>query len=88
MGTTRIVIVGGGIVGCAIARELSRYQDLDITVLEREAEIGMGVSKANTAIIHAGFDDDPDKAPVKAALCVRGNELWHTLVKVLEIPCV
>ncbi|MDP6627720.1 MAG: NAD(P)/FAD-dependent oxidoreductase [Methanopyri archaeon] len=88
MGTTRIVIAGGGIVGCAIARELSRYQDLDITVLERKAEIGMGVSKANTAIIHAGFDDDPDKAPVKAALCARGNELWHTLVVELEIPCV
>ncbi len=71
-----VVILGGGIVGAAIARELSRYQ-LDIILLEKAPDLAMGTSKANSGIIHAGFDAHPDT--LKAKLNVRGNELYHQL---------
>ena len=48
-----VVIIGAGVSGCAIARELSRYK-LDICVLEKEEDVCCGTSKANSAIIHAG----------------------------------
>ena len=47
------IIIGAGVTGCAIARELSRYQ-LNILVLEKEEDVCCGTSKANSAIIHAG----------------------------------
>ena len=50
-----IVIIGAGVSGCAIARELSRYK-ADILVVEREEDVCCGTSKANSAIVHAGFD--------------------------------
>lgn len=84
----RVVIIGGGITGACIARELSKFDNLDITLIEKEADVGMGVSKSNTAIIHAGYDDEKDKYPIRAELCSRGNYLWQTLVKELEIPCI
>ncbi len=71
-----VVIIGGGIVGTAIARELSKYQ-LDIVLLEKEPDIAMGTTKANSAILHAGFDAPPGS--LKAKLNVRGNALYHQL---------
>ena len=50
-----VIIIGAGVSGCAIARELSRYQ-LNICVLERESDICEGTSKANSGIVHGGFD--------------------------------
>ena len=52
------IIIGAGVTGCAIARELSRYQ-LNILVLEKEEDVCCGTSKANSAIIHAGHDAKP-----------------------------
>ncbi|OIJ99997.1 FAD/NAD(P)-binding oxidoreductase [Streptomyces sp. MUSC 14] len=54
-----VAIVGAGVVGCAIARELARHPDLRIALLEAQDDIGQGTSKANTAILHTGFDAAP-----------------------------
>ncbi len=80
-----IVIIGAGISGMSIARELSRYE-LSILVLDSNADVGWGVSKANTALIHGGYDDDPERYPNRARLCVRGNSIWKKLVEELDIP--
>ncbi len=53
-----VAIIGAGVTGSAIARELSRYQ-LNVCVIEREEDVCCGTSKANSAIIHAGFDAVP-----------------------------
>ncbi len=83
----RVAIVGAGIVGASIARELSRYE-LEVHLVEKEADVGWGVSKANTGLIHAGYDDDPDRFPRRARLCVEGNRIWHQWVEELDIPHV
>ena len=66
-----IIIIGGGVSGAAIARELSRYQ-AEICLVEKEEDVCSGTSKANSAIIHAGYDAVP--GTLKAKLNVRGNE--------------
>lgn len=71
-----VVIVGAGIVGAAIAHELSRYE-LAVTVLEREAEPGFGTSKANSGIIHGGHHTDLET--LKGRLEWSGNQLWDPL---------
>ena len=53
-----VIIIGAGVTGTAIARELSRYQ-CKVCVLEREEDVCCGTSKANSAIIHAGYDAEP-----------------------------
>jgi len=78
-----IIIIGAGVSGCAIARELSRYQ-LKICVLEREADVCEGASKANSGIVHAGYD--AVEGSLKARLNVRGNHLMESLCKDLDIP--
>ncbi len=72
--TYDVVIVGAGVTGAAIARELSRYR-LKVLVLEREAEPAFGVSKSNSGIIHAGTQNPP--ASLKGWLCVEGNRLMR-----------
>ena len=52
------VVIGGGVVGCAVARELARY-NLSACLLEKEEDVCSGTSKANSAIVHAGFDAVP-----------------------------
>lgn len=76
-----IIIIGGGIIGCAIARELSRYQ-LSIAVLEKCADVCEGTSKANSGIVHGGFDAEP--GTLKARMNVRGNELIRQLAPQLQ----
>ena len=83
MGRFDVLIIGGGVVGSAIARELSRYQ-VRACVIEREEDVCNGTSKANSAIIHAGFDAVP--GTLKAKLNVRGNAMMDTLAKELDIP--
>ncbi len=78
-----VAIIGAGVIGSAIARELSRYQ-ANICVIEREEDVCNGTSKANSAIIHAGFDAKPGS--LKAKLNVRGNEMMDILSKELDIP--
>ena len=77
------IIIGAGVTGSAIARELAKYQ-ASICVIEREEDVCCGTSKANSAIIHAGFDAEPGSR--KAALNVRGNSMMDTLAKELSIP--
>ena len=78
-----VIIIGAGVTGTAIARELSRYQ-CRVCVLEREEDVCCGTSKANSAIIHAGYDAEPGSW--KARLNVRGNEMIESLSKELDFP--
>ena len=78
-----VAIIGAGVIGSAIARELSKYQ-AKICVIEREEDVCNGTSKANSAIIHAGFDATP--GTLKAKLNVRGNAMMDVLAKELDIP--
>lgn len=78
-----VIIIGGGVVGCAIARELSK-QDRRIALFERASDICEGTSKANSGIIHAGYDAVP--GTLKARLNVMGNQMMETLAKDLDIP--
>ena len=79
-----VIIIGGGIVGTATARALSRYQ-LKILLIEREADIAVGATKANSGILHAGYDCHP--GTLKATLNVEGVAMYKMLVKELDIPC-
>ena len=56
--TSDILIIGAGVIGCAVARVLSRYR-ADVLVLEAGSDAASGVSRANSGIIHAGFDAAP-----------------------------
>ena len=53
-----VAVIGAGIVGSAIARELAGYE-LSVTLIEARADVGDGTSKANTAILHTGYDAKP-----------------------------
>ncbi len=77
-----VVIVGGGIVGAAVARELSRY-DADVVLLEKEPDVAMGTSKANSGILHAGFD--AKTGTLKALTNVQGNQLYRQIYEELGI---
>jgi glycerol-3-phosphate dehydrogenase len=74
--TYDVIVIGGGIVGAMVARFLSRYQ-LDILLIEKESDICMGSTSANSALIHAGYDPIPNT--LKAKLNVAGNAMWETL---------
>lgn len=76
-------VIGAGVIGCAAARELSRYE-LDVVVLERESDVCEGTSKANSAIIHAGFDAVP--GTLKARFNVEGNKMMDEVSRELDIP--
>lgn len=69
-----IAIIGGGITGGMLARELARY-DLRLCILERENDVAKGATRANSAIVHAGFD--AAEGSLKARLNVRGSELME-----------
>ena len=56
-----VVIIGAGVTGCAIAREVSKY-NLSCCVLEKEEDVCSGTSKANSAIVHAGYDATPGRS--------------------------
>ena len=81
--TYDILILGGGAVGCAIARELARYQ-LNIAVLEKEADVAAGTSGRNSAVVHAGFNNRPGS--LMAKLCVAGNRGFEALCRELDVP--
>lgn len=78
-----IIIIGGGVVGCMTARTLSRY-DLKLLLIEKEADIGMGASSANSAIIHAGHDPVP--GTLKAEMNLKANPMWDQIAADLGIP--
>lgn len=80
-----IVIIGAGVSGCACARELSRF-DAKILVVDKEEDVCCGTSKANSAIVHAGFD--AAEGSLMARLNVLGNLAMPKLAKELDIPYV
>jgi glycerol-3-phosphate dehydrogenase len=78
-----VLVIGGGVVGCAIVRELTRF-DVSVVLIERQPDICEATSKANSAIIHTGFD-----APVgtlEAQLLAEARELWPQVIDDLHIP--
>ncbi|HEX7492208.1 MAG TPA: NAD(P)/FAD-dependent oxidoreductase [Candidatus Limnocylindrales bacterium] len=78
-----VAVIGAGVVGTAIARELARYR-LDLVLIESASDVGAGTSKANTAILHTGFDAKPGS--LESKLVRRGSELLHQLGPDLGIP--
>ena len=78
-----VLIVGGGAVGCAIARELARYR-LSIALVEKEADVAAGTSGRNSAVVHAGFNNRPGS--LMAKLCVAGNQGFPALCQELDVP--
>ncbi len=78
-----IIIIGAGVTGCAIARSLSRY-DCSVLVLEKDEDVCCGTSKANSGIVHAGYDAKP--GTLKARMNVLGNDLMTSLCEELDIP--
>jgi len=79
----RIAIIGAGIVGSLIARELMRY-NADVLLFEKEADVGWGVTKANSAIVHGGFHETPGTE--RASFCVERNQLYEALSRDLDVP--
>ncbi len=78
-----VLIIGAGVTGAAVARELSRYK-AEVCVLERGEDVCSGTSKANSAIVHAGYDCVPGS--MMAKMNVRGNEMMTDLCRDLDIP--
>lgn len=78
-----VAVVGAGVIGSLIARELSRY-NIKIALVEKCNDMAMGTSKANSAIVHAGFDAKPGS--LKAKLNVEGTALMPELCKKLSVP--
>lgn len=78
-----VAIIGCGVIGAATAFELSKYQ-LKLVVLEKENDVAMGASRANSAIIHAGYDPKP--GTLMARLNVRGNAMAEKLCADLSVP--
>ena len=82
----KVAVVGAGVVGASVARVLTMYEGFEVLLVEREPDVGWGVSKANTSIIHPGHEEDPRQHPLRAKLCVEGNRLWRQWIKELDIP--
>ena len=78
-----VAIIGAGVTGAAIARELSRYR-LKIVVLEKSGDVAMGASRANSGIVHAGFDCTP--GTLMARLNVLGSRLFPEVCRELTVP--
>ena len=78
-----VIIIGAGVSGSAVARELSRYR-IKVCVLEKEEDVCCGTSKANSGIVHAGYD--AAEGSLMAKLNVRGNEMMDALARDLDIP--
>ncbi len=78
-----VIIIGGGVIGCGIARELARYQ-ADVAVLEKGNDVSVGTSKANSGIVHGGFDAKPNT--LKAKYNVSGNAMFDELSQELDFP--
>ena len=78
-----VAVIGAGVVGAAIARELSKYQ-LDVVLIEAGDDVGIGTSKANTAIWHTGFDAKPGS--LEARLLRRGHDLLGQYAEETGIP--
>src|SRR4030042_5272700 len=83
-----IAIVGGGIVGCCVARELSETHE-DIYLFEKNSGItrGENQSSRNSGVNKAGIYYDRETRPLKAGFCVEGNRLWYEFCERYDLPC-
>lgn len=82
--TYDVVIIGAGVIGGMLARQLSRYE-LSVCLLEKENDVSMGASRANSGIIHGGYDPEP--GTLKAQLNTQGVELLFQAAAQLNVPC-
>ena len=80
-----VAVIGAGVSGCAVARELARY-DARVCVIEKDEDVCSGTSKANSAIVHAGFDAQPGS--LMARLNVEGNRLMYEWAKDLNFGVI
>ena len=78
-----MAIIGAGVIGTSIAREFSRY-DVKIVILEKESDVATGTSKANSGIIHAGYD--PEENTLMAKLNAEGNKMFDAICEELSVP--
>ena len=78
-----VAVIGAGVVGALAARELSRYA-VKTVLLEKADDVAMGASKANSAIVHAGFDCIP--GTLMAKMNVKGNAMMETVAAELSVP--
>jgi glycerol-3-phosphate dehydrogenase len=78
-----VIIIGGGVTGCSIARTLSKY-NLKVCLLEKEAEIASGTTKSNSGVVHAGYASSREY--IKRYLCIRGNKLYTEAAEQLNFP--
>lgn len=76
-----VIIIGGGVIGCSIAQRLAKYE-LKISVIEKQLDVAEGASKANSGIVHAGYNEKPGS--LKAKLCKAGNEMMSELAEELS----
>lgn len=78
-----VVVIGAGAVGCAIARELAKYQ-VNVIVVDKNEDVGGDASKSNSAIIHTGYDAAP--GTLESQLVVAANPMYDEIVKDLDVP--
>lgn len=78
-----IIVIGAGVVGCSIARELSKY-NLDVLVVEKNSDVSEGISKGNSGIVHAGYNEKI--GTLKAKLNIEGNKMFDDLSRDLQFP--
>ncbi|MGU9102707.1 FAD-dependent oxidoreductase [Clostridium perfringens] len=78
-----IIVIGAGVVGCSIARELSKY-NLDVLVVEKNSDVSEGISKGNSGIVHVGYNEKI--GTLKAKLNIEGNKIFDDLSRDLQFP--
>ena len=78
-----VVIIGGGVTGCAIARELAKYE-LSIILVEKAEDVACGTTKANNAMVHTGIGEK--MGTLKQKLCVEGHKMYEKLAEELHFP--
>ena len=80
---SEVLVIGAGVIGCAIARELAKFK-IETVLLEKETDVGSGVSKGNSGVLHTGLYYP--KGSLKAKLCVEGRLMFPQLAKQLDVP--
>lgn len=87
MSKTSITIIGGGVIGCALAYELSKENNYEIYLIEKNSKIKSdNQSSRNSGVIHAGIYYSKSKTPLKSRLCKEGNSLLYDFCKKYYIP--
>ena len=80
--TYDVAVIGAGVVGALTARELSKYK-LNVCILEAGADVALGASRANSGIVHGGFD--PEEGTLKAELNLRGTTMMPQIAEELDV---